>query len=117
MDKLDLSQGHKVTGRASGLQLFGLIPIGVNERQERAYEQMKEAAGDDFVTNVKIQDVWKYVVIGMKYNTIITATAYPVKGKGPNTMTHKLEELNSLRESGKLTDAEYSTARKKVIGN
>jgi hypothetical protein len=119
IDKLDLSRGHKVTGRASGLQLFGFIPIGVNERQIRAYERLKEDAGEDLVTNIKIQDVWKWVFIGMKYNTMMTATAYPVKNSSSNStaqsMGQRLDELKALHEKGKLTDTEYNTAIKKAI--
>lgn len=121
IDKLDLSQGRKVTGRASGLHLFGVIPIGVNERQSRAYERMKGEAGNDYVTDIKIQDVWKFVFIGQKYNTTVTAMAYPLKSSLSNpsaqTMTQKLDELKALHDKGALTDAEYNTARKKVIGN
>lgn len=121
IDKLDLSLGRKVTGRASGLHLFGVIPIGVNERQSRAYERMKGEAGSDYVTDIKIQDVWRFVFIGQKYNTTITGMAYPVKSSSPNppaqTMTQKLDELKALHDKGALTDAEYNTARKKIIGD
>lgn len=120
VDKLDLSKGHKVTGIASSLQLFPCIPIGVNERQERAYKRLKEDAGEDFVTNIKIKDVWRFVFIGIKYNTIMTATAYPVKSNVQNpatqTMSQKVDELKALYDKGTLTEAEYNTARKRIIG-
>ena len=117
MDKLDLSQGHKVTGRATSFHLFNLIPIGVNDRQARAYAQLKEEAGDDYLTNISIKDGWKFAVIGEKYHTILTATAYPDKSKSPTTqtLTQKLDELKTLRDKGELTDAEYEAFRQKTL--
>lgn len=124
IEKIDLSQvqGRKIIGRATSLHLFGIFPLDVNDRQMRAYERLKEDASGDYMTDIKIQDVWKFVVIGIKYNTIMTATAYPpVKNKAPvptaQTMTERLDELSELRDNGKLTDDEYNVARKKIIGH
>ncbi len=121
LDKLDLSRGYKVTGRASGLHLFGLIPIGVNNRQVRAYEMLKEEAGDDYITNIRIQDSWKFVVIGEKYGTTLTATAYPGKNRSvtptARRLTEILDELKSLHDKAQLSDVEYEAARKKAIDN
>ncbi len=123
MDKLDLARGHKVIGKASSLQLFDVIPIGVNSRQARAYERMKNEAPFEHLTDIKVQDSWKYVIIGFKYSTIITATSYPVKGTTPppsdqatQTLKQKLEDLVDAHNKGLLTDAEYEAARKKALG-
>lgn len=120
MDKLDLSRGHTVTGRASGVHLFNLIPLGVNNRQVRAYEQMKQSAGDDYLTDIKVRDSWCCMgVIGEKYGTTLTATAYPDKSRSltrsSSTLTQALNELKALHDQGQLSDAEYEALRKKAI--
>ena len=81
LERLDLSQGRKVTGKAAGFHLFDLIPIGVNDRQARAYEKLQEEAPDQFITRIKIQDSWKFLIIGHRYGTIMTGIAYPDKTK------------------------------------
>ncbi len=121
LDQLDLSRGRQVTGRASSMHLFQLIPIGVNDRQARAYAQLKEAAGSDYLTNIKVYDSWKFAFIGEKYGTIMTAMAYPDKKHSqqvaPVSLTRKLEELQALHAKGVLTDKEYEGAKQKALGN
>lgn len=121
IDRLDLSRGHAVRGSAKGIHLFGIIPIGVNERQVRAYERLKEEAGPDYITNIKIQDSWRFIFIGQYYGTLLTGTAYPDKDWSltptERPLTEKLEELKSLHDKGLLSDAEYEAARKRAIGN
>ncbi len=126
LERLDLTRGRKVMGKASSLSLFEVIPIGVNDRQFRAYENLMAAAGNDHVTDIRVIDTWAYVWIGLKYGTIMTGTAYPEKTAsvptptpapaGPS-LTQKLEELKALREKGLLTEAEYEAIRKRAIGN
>lgn len=125
VERLDLARGRKVMGKASSLSLFEIIPIGVNDRQLRAYENLKADAGCDYVTDIRIKDSWTYVWIGLKYGTVMTGTAYPEKTKTEShasallgqTLTQKLEELKKLRDNGLLTEAEYDVARRKAIGN
>ena len=57
------------------------IPIKINGRQARAYEELKNAAGSDYITDVKIQESWTYAFLGTVYHTTLTATAYPAKNK------------------------------------
>ena len=121
VDKLDLARGYKVTGRASSLHLFGFIPVGLNNRQVNAYERLKEEAGNDYLTDIKIQDSWKFAFIGEKYGTTLTATAYPDKDASSTAATQalsgKLAGLKALHDKGELSDAEYEAARTKAIGN
>ena len=128
MDKIDFTRWHVVTGRASGLNLFELIPIGINGRMARAYERLQEAAPDEYLTNIRVKDSWVWVWIGSKYGTTLSATAYPDKKTSPSapqysslipatqSLTQKLDELKGLREKGLLTEAEYDLARKKLLG-
>ena len=121
-DRLDLTSGRKIIGKASGLYLFEAIPIAVNDRQMRAYQRLKEEAGSEYITDIRISDSWKFAFIGFKYSTIMTATAYPQKSERSNendttqSLTQKLDELRILREKGKLSGAEYEAARKKLLG-
>lgn len=79
VDRLDLSRGRTITGTASGFQLLLFIPIGVNGRQAQAYERLKQAAGTDVITDIKITESWTYAFVGTVYHTTFTATAYPQK--------------------------------------
>jgi len=120
LDKLDLSRGREVRSDTWGFHLFELIPIGVNDRQVHAYELLKEKAGNDYLTNIQIQDAWHFVPLGVKYSTTMTATAYPDKD-APATattqnLTARLNELKTLHDKGELTDAEYEVARKRALG-
>ena len=98
------------------------FPLGVNGRQERAYAQLKKQARGEYVTDIKIQESWRYAVLGTTYRTTLTAMAYPDKGASPSptsvtqSLAQKLEELKGLREKGLLTEAEYEAARKKLLG-
>src|ERR1700759_3325802 len=49
--QLDLSKGRTISASASGFQLLLLIPIAINGRQERAYQDLQAQAGDDAITN------------------------------------------------------------------
>lgn len=79
IDKIDLSRERHVTAKAASVHLFDLIPIGINDRHVNAYEKLQAEAGNDYLTNIKIQDSWSWVVIGHKYTTVLTADAYPEK--------------------------------------
>jgi hypothetical protein len=72
-------KGRKISGSASGFQLFLFIPIGVNDRHENAYGQLLAQANGDYITDVKIEESWTYGLVGTSYTTTITATAYPKK--------------------------------------
>ncbi|MBI4686066.1 MAG: hypothetical protein HY755_12855 [Nitrospirae bacterium] len=74
---IDTTKGRVITSSACGFQLFLLIPIMVNSRQERAYESLRMAAGSDYMTDVKIKESWTYGLVGTAYCTDFEATAYP----------------------------------------
>ena len=124
LDKVDLSRGHKVMGEASGFHLFEVIPLGVNGRQARAYERMKNEAPFEYLTDIRVQDSWLWIWVGIKYSTAMSATAYPLKtaalpaspSPATQSLTQRLEEIKGLHDKGVLTDAEYEVARKKILG-
>lgn len=77
--EIDFSKGRQITASAGGFQLLLLIPISINSRHMRAFEKLKAQAGNDFITDIKIQEAWTYAFVGTVYTTTITATAYPRK--------------------------------------
>jgi len=74
----DASKGREVEVTKKGFQLFLLIPIMTNSRQARAYQALCNIAGDDYViTNVRVQEYWRYAFVGTVYGTTMRATLYP----------------------------------------
>ena len=74
----DASKGREIEVSAGGFQLFLLIPIRTNSRQARAYQALRNMAGDDHViTNVRVQESWTYAFVGTVYTTTMRATLYP----------------------------------------
>jgi len=74
---VDFSKGRKISASASGFQLLLLIPISINSRHERAFRTLLGQAGDDYVTDIKINESWTYAFVGTVYRTTLEATAYP----------------------------------------
>ena len=74
---IDMTKGRKIRAQAAGFQLFLVIPISVNSRQARAWEQLKQYAGNDYISDVTITERWTYGYVGTAYTTIIEAMAYP----------------------------------------
>ena len=74
---IDMTKGRKIRAQAAGFQLFLVIPISVNSRQARAWEQVKQYAGNDYISDVTITERWTYGYVGTAYTTIIEAMAYP----------------------------------------
>ena len=68
--------GRPVSASACGFQLLLLIPIAINSRQARAYASLKEQAGDDVLTEVKVSERWFYGLVGSGYCTDLSGTAY-----------------------------------------
>jgi hypothetical protein len=74
----DASKGREVEATKRGFQLFCIIPIMTNSRQARAYQVLCNMAGDDYViTDVKVQEYWRYAFVGTVYATRMRATLYP----------------------------------------
>jgi len=76
---VDFNKGREIEASASGFQLLLLIPININNRHEQAYQQLREMAGRDYITDIKIEESWTYAFVGTIYRTTIKATAYPHK--------------------------------------
>jgi len=73
----DATRGKVVEGDACGFQLLAFIPISINDRAWRAYNKLVQEAGDDYVTNIKVNEKWYYAVLGTVYCTELQAMAYP----------------------------------------
>jgi len=74
----DASKGREVVATTRGFQLLLVIPIRINSRQARAYKAIRNMAGDDYIiTNVRVQEYWRYAFIGTVYGTKMRATLYP----------------------------------------
>ena len=74
---IDTTKGRVITAQACGFQLLLWIPIMINERQARAYQNLLMAAGKEHIADVKIKESWTYAFVGTVYCTELEATAYP----------------------------------------
>jgi hypothetical protein len=74
---IDRSQARTVEGDAWGYQLLLFLPLGVNTRHARAWQELLDKAGDAYVTNVQLKEGWRWGVIGTFYHSTFRATAYP----------------------------------------
>ena len=74
---------HKAHGEACGVNLFGVIPIGVNDRAQRAYDEAVEGADATGLTDTKITDRWAWVFVGEKFCTIVHGNGYRVEHAPP----------------------------------
>jgi hypothetical protein len=81
-DEIDFSKGRHLTADASGFQLLLVIPISINDRQQRAYQTLISKAGNDYLSDVRTKESWTYALIGTVYTTTMEATAYPRKSAG-----------------------------------
>ena len=79
MNEYDFTKGRPISAEASGFQLLLFIPIGTNSRHAKAYRQLKMMAGNDYISDVRIQESWTYAFVGTLYTTRLEATAYPKK--------------------------------------
>ena len=85
----DATQGRVVKGAACGLQLLVFIPISLNDRHQRAYTELVSEAGDDYVTEIKVNEKWYYAVLGTVYCTEMQAMAYPMVAPAAGAATKK----------------------------
>ena len=70
-DYQTLGQGE---GGAVGIMLFNLIPIGQNQRFERAYAEAVNSKGGDRLIDPVIKETWFFGVILNGYITEISGT-------------------------------------------
>ncbi len=66
-------------GSATGLMLFGLIPIGQNERFVRAYDAAVKSKGGDALIDPVIKENWFWAYVLDGYNTQISGTVIKYK--------------------------------------
>jgi len=74
---IDRAKGRPISASSCGFQLIQLVPLATNERQEKAYEDLKKQAGSDYIGDVVATEEWYYGVIGSLYCTKLEAKAYP----------------------------------------
>ncbi len=63
-------------GSACGLNLFGVIPLGVNDRAERAYDEALQASGGTGLTDVSVTERWYWIYVGDTFCTDIEGMGY-----------------------------------------
>jgi hypothetical protein len=85
---IDKTRGREIMASAAGFHLFNVFPLTVNNRQQRAYEVLLQKAGNDAITDVTVQETWRYGFIGTIYRTTLRAMAYPriAKAKAPEVV-------------------------------
>ena len=71
-------EGRTISAEASGFQLLLFIPIGVNDRTERAYaDAIRSVPGATGLINVTYSEDWFWWVIGT--NRIVTVTGDAIR--------------------------------------
>lgn len=68
-------EARTITAEACGFQLLLLIPIAINGRLERAYQDLEKQAQGDYITDVEVQERWQYGFVGTSYCTAVQAKA------------------------------------------
>ena len=66
-------------GGATGLMLFGVIPIGQNERFVRAYDEAVKSKGGDDILNPEISEDWFWGYVLNGYSTKVKGTVIKYK--------------------------------------
>ena len=66
-------------GSAVGIMLFDVIPIGQNDRFERAYQAAVESQGGDTLLNPVISEKWFWGYILNGYITTVSGTVIKFK--------------------------------------
>ena len=94
----DAAKGRTIEARACGFQLLLVIPISNNDRAQRAYSQLVEAAGNDYVTDIKVNESWIYALVGTAYCTEMQAMAYPKIAASTGGPTQEIKKPSSIDE-------------------
>ncbi len=81
--QIEASKGQRVSAEASGFQLLLFFPININDRQRRAFDQLRQQAGDRLLTDIAVTESWTWAYVGTMHTTRIDATAYPRKTAEP----------------------------------
>lgn len=75
-NEIILTNSRPISAEACGFQLLLFIPISINSRLERAFEELKINAGNDNIANLSIEESWIYAFVGTVYCTRLDALAY-----------------------------------------
>ncbi|MBL0729278.1 hypothetical protein [Piscinibacter sp. HJYY11] len=81
--QIDPYKGQRISAEASGMQVALFLPINVNDRQQRAFADLRRQAGDRLLTDIVVTETWRWAFIGTVYTTRLDATAYPRKPAEP----------------------------------
>jgi hypothetical protein len=71
----DRSPGRMVSAEACGFQLLLFIPIGVNDRLQRAYGALQVQAGGAPLVDIEVDERWSYGFVGTRYCTTLKGRA------------------------------------------
>jgi len=66
-------------GSATGIMLFGVIPIGQNTRFQEAYQDAVNSKGGDALLNPVISERWYWAYVLNGYTTTISGTVIKFK--------------------------------------
>jgi hypothetical protein len=66
-------------GSSTGIMLFQFIPIGQNDRFERAYYYAVESKGGDALMNVVVTEDWFWAWLLNGYKTTVRGTVIKYK--------------------------------------
>ena len=94
----DSARGREVKGSACGFQFWLVVPLMINDRAERAYDDMILAAAGDYVTNIKVNERWIYALIGTAYCTDMQGTAYPKVASSVVPVAQEINKVSSIDE-------------------
>ncbi len=96
------------------------------------------AAGNDYITDIKIQESWTYAFVGTVYTTAYTAMAYPektdtvisppvrsvvpspdkaVRDDASSDVLNRLKTLKGLFESGLISQDDYDKKKSELVEN
>ncbi len=110
--------------------LLGIIPFGFGSLPENAYQYAISSKGADGLINPVISESWYYAVIGTVYCTRVSGTAIKYKTEQEiladqqkeaqasvetTDLKQRLQNLEDMKKSGTISDAEYVKLRQKII--
>lgn len=115
---VDFTRPREISSEACGFQLLLVIPVSINDRYQRAYNTLTNAAYMDYMTNVRIEETWTYCLVGTMYCTKMYATAYPRMKAAPvqpDNPLDQIQKLKKLKDEGAVTNDEYEAKKKELL--
>jgi hypothetical protein len=92
------SEGGTARGEACGMLLFGFIPISVNDRVERAYQQALAEARATSLTATSLTERWYFTPIGPGLCTALEGTPLVRSAGAAAVPTAPRAEFRELRK-------------------